>query len=97
MRKPGKLLKSKATFNRDELADLFEDLAARIREGELTLGQGDGQVSMDLPQTFTVEMEVQNTGKRVLKRELELEIEWPIEADGTPLEGRDPRSGFVIN
>ena len=97
MKKPGKLLKSKATFTRDELANLLEDLAARVRDGELTLGQGKGQVSMDLPETFTVEMEVQNTGKRVLKRELELEIEWPIEADGTPLEGRDPRSGFVIN
>lgn len=97
MRKTGKLLKSKATFNRDELADLLEDLATRIRAGELTLGQGKGQVAMDLPQTFTVEMEVENTGKRVLKRELELEIEWPIEADGTPLERRDPRSGFVVN
>lgn len=96
MRKTGKLLKSKAPFTRDELADLLEDLAARIRDGELTLGQGTGQVSMDLPQTFTVEMEVQNTGKRVLRRELELEIEWPIEADGTPLERHDPRSGFVI-
>ena len=51
---------------------------------------------MDLPRTFTVKMEVADTGKRVLKRELELEIEWPVEADGTPLERPDPRSGFTV-
>ncbi|GAB3649517.1 amphi-Trp domain-containing protein [Corynebacterium nasicanis] len=96
MRKHGKLLKSQATFTREELAELLEGLAARVREGTLTLGENSGKVEMDLPQTFTVEMEVQNTGKRVLKRELEMEIVWPIEPDGTPLPGRDPRSGFVV-
>lgn len=96
MRKNGKLLKSKAKFTRDELADLLEGLAGRIRDGQLTLGEGAGQVEMDLPRTFTVKMEVADTGKRVLKRELELKIEWPVEADGTPLERPDPRSGFTV-
>lgn len=52
---------------------------------------------MDLPQTFSVEMEAQDTGKRVLKCELELEIEWPIEVDGTPPDHPDPRSGFAVS
>lgn len=91
------LLKSKARFTRDELADLLESLATRIRAGELTLGEGGGAVELDLPEVFTVEMEVEDSGKRVLKRELELEIEWPIEADGTPVKKDSPASGFTIS
>jgi len=36
-----KILKSKADFSQDQLVDLFESLATRIRAGELTLGAGE--------------------------------------------------------
>ena len=53
-----KLLKSKANFSQDQLADLFESLAARIRAGELTLGAGESALQMELPGTFRATMEL---------------------------------------
>lgn len=93
----GRLLKSKARFNREELAALLESIAGRIRTGELTLGEGDAAVNLTLPEQFTVEMEVKDSGKRVLRRELELEIGWPVEEDGTPVETVNPGAGFTIS
>lgn len=92
-----KLLDSKDRFDRDQLATLLESIAARIREGSLTLGEGAGRIQLDLPESFVVEMEVKDSGRRQLKRELELEIEWPIDADGTPVSGTDRTSGFTIS
>lgn len=91
------LLKSKAQFNRDELADLLESIAGRIRQGSLTLGEGADAVQMDLPAVFTVEMEVEDSGARQLKRELEFEIKWPVDADGAPAQSSGPASGFAIS
>ncbi|WP_172831584.1 amphi-Trp domain-containing protein [Mycobacterium asiaticum] len=93
----GRLLKSKRQFSRDELAGLLESIAGRIREGSLTLGEGSEAIAMDLPTTFSVEIEVEDSGRRQLKRELELEIEWPVEADGTPIDASGSTSGFTVS
>lgn len=92
-----KLVKSKAQFNRDELAGLLESIASRVREGTLTLGEGQGAVTLELPQVFTVEMEVQDSGLDRVKRELELEIAWAIDAEGSPLGDGGTTSGFVVS
>lgn len=97
MTNQGKLVKSKAQFSRDELANLLESIAVRIRRGSLTLGEGPDSVTIDLPESLRVEMEVEDSGTRQLRREFELEIKWPIETDGTPLETEDPTSGFTIS
>lgn len=52
---------------------------------------------MELPVRFTVEMEVKDAGRRQPKRELELEIEWQVEDDGTPVDVPAPSSGCTIS
>ena len=57
-RKNQKLLKSKADFGREQLADLLESLATPIREGEMTIGTGEAALNMDLPGAFRTTMEL---------------------------------------
>ncbi|PLA36096.1 amphi-Trp domain-containing protein [Corynebacterium amycolatum] len=93
-----KLVKSKASFSRDELADLLETLAARIRAGEMTLGTGESTVTMTMPTSFNTTMEVVDSRKRAgIERELELEIDWMVDEAGEPVEKPGPASGFAIS
>lgn len=93
-----KLVKSKASFNRDELADLLETLAARIRTGEMTLGTGESAVTMTMPTSFNTTMEVVDSRKRAgIERELELEIDWMVDKAGESVEKPGPTSGFAIS
>lgn len=97
-RKNQKLLKSKTDFSRDQLADLLESLASRIREGDITLGAGESALSMGLPGTFRTTMEVTDAQKRRgIERELELEISWYVDGTGTPVDARAPASGFAVS
>lgn len=97
MSKQGKLLKSTTAFTRDELADFLEAIAKRIRTGSLTLGEGGEKLDFALPEVFTVEMEVEDSGRRRLKREFELEMEWEIDADGKPINGKRKDAGFTVS
>lgn len=93
-----KLVKSKASFSRDELADLLETLAARIRAGEMTLGTGEAAVTMTMPTSFNTTMEVVDSRKRAgIERELELEIDWMVDKAGESVEKPGPTSGFAIS
>lgn len=93
-----KLVKSKASFSRNELADLLETLAARIRAGEMTLGTGESAVTMTMPTSFNTTMEVVDSRKRAgIERELELEIDWMVDEGGEPVEKPGPASGFAIS
>lgn len=97
-RKNEKLVKSKASFSPDELADLLENLAERIRAGEMTLGTGDAAVTMDMPPSFRTTMEVTDSGKRAgIERELELEITWNVDDDGNPVDKPGPAAGFSVS
>ena len=59
-----KLLKSKGYFSREELAAFLENLAERVRTGDMTLGTGDNALTIDLPGTFRTTMEVTDSRKR---------------------------------
>ena len=97
-RKNEKLVKSKATFGPDELAGLLENLAERIRAGEMTLGTGDAAVTMPMPPSFRTTMEVTDSAKRAgIERELELEIKWNVDGDGNPVDKPGPAAGFSIS
>lgn len=91
-------MKSKTSFNRDELADLLETLAARIRAGEMTLGTGESAVTMTMPTLFNTTIEVVDSRKRTdIERGLELEIDWMVDEAGEPVEKPGPASGFAIS
>ena len=93
-----KLVKSKTSFSRDELAGLLETLAARIRAGEMTLGTGESAVTMTMPTSFNTTIEVVDSRKRTgIERGLELEIDWMVDEAGEPVEKPEPASGFAIS
>lgn len=93
-----KLLKSKADFNREDLAAFLENLATRIRAGDMTLGTGEGAVSMELSGTFRTTMEVTDSHRRRgIERELELEIEWLVDDTGAPVDEDGQASGFAVS
>ncbi|MDK8306890.1 amphi-Trp domain-containing protein [Corynebacterium imitans] len=97
-RKSPKLLKSRMDFGRDDLAELLESLAERIRAGEMTLGTGNSSLTMALPGTFRTTLEVADSQKRRgIKRELELELEWYVDENGDPLDTDAPDSGFAVS
>lgn len=97
-RKSRKLLKSKTYFSRDQLADLFESLATRIRAGDITLGAGESALAMELPGTFRTTMEVTDAQKRRgIERELELEMKWYVDDNGAPADTEAPASGFTVS
>lgn len=97
-RKNQKLLKSKSQFSRDQLADLFESLASRIRAGEITLGSGESALQMEWPGAFHTTMEITDSRKRRgIERELELEISWYVDDNGVPVETETKDSGFTIS
>ncbi|WP_288749721.1 amphi-Trp domain-containing protein [uncultured Corynebacterium sp.] len=97
-RKSRKLLKSKTDFSRNQLADLFESLATRIRAGDITLDAGESALAMELPGTFRTTMEVTDAQKRRgIERELELEMKWYVDDNGAPVDTEAPASGFTIS
>lgn len=97
---PKKVFDSKDTLSRQELAELLETLAERIRSGTITLSSSTttNQVELQLPESLTLEMQVEDSVKRSgTKRELELEIRWAVQDDGTPVEQPGPDRGFRIS
>lgn len=92
------MLKSKGDFSREELAGFLENLAERVRAGDMTLGTGDNALTMDLPGTFRTTMEVTDSRKRRgIERELEIEIDWYVDENGKPIAEDGPASGFAIS
>lgn len=90
------LIKSKAVMSRDELADLLESFATKIRTGQMTLGDGAADLDIALPETLRVETEVKDSVKPTrTTRELEIEVEWRVDAEGNPT-GEQRTGGLTI-
>lgn len=91
------LIKSKAALNRDEVAGLLESFAVTIRAGRMTLGDGAGNVIINLPETLRVETEVKDSAKPGrTTRELEIEIKWTVDEQGEPT-GPQHGGGLTIS
>ena len=91
-------IKAKETMSREQLADLLEGLAARIRTGEATVSDGVTAETLQLPHTLKVELEAKDVTRRSgrIKREFELEMEWYVDAHGQPEQGTKP-TGISIS
>lgn len=82
-----KLVKSKDALGREELADLLDLLATRVREGQLTFELGTEEVVIALPESTRVDLEVVDKVKRKRRsRKLEIELGWEIDEAGEPTE-----------
>ena len=89
------VFESQDTVSRDELAELFETLAQRIRSGSVTLVTQ--QVDVQLPDALKLKLQVEHSVKRSdTRRELELEMGWNVHDDGTPVAQQSPNRGFTI-
>lgn len=90
------VFESQDTVSRDELAELFETLAQRIRSGSVTLVTQ--QVDVQLPDALKLKLQVEHSVKRSdTRRELELEMGWDVHDDGTPVAQQSPNRGFTIS
>lgn len=86
-----KLVKSKDVLGREELADLLELLATRVREGQLTFELGAEEVAIALPEAMRVDVEVSDKTKpKRRSRKLEIELKWEIDEAGEPVETPAP-------
>lgn len=71
------MVKSSERMNREALAGLLEGIAARVREGEVTLTSGAETTTLALPEQVKVDVEATSEEKRRgTKLELEIEISW---------------------
>lgn len=92
-----RLVKSKETRSRAELADFLEHLASRVREGNLLFHQGAEDLAVALPEALRVDVEVVDSVKPSRrKRELEIEIWWEIDEGGAPVETPSRPGGAVL-
>ncbi|MDZ3745116.1 amphi-Trp domain-containing protein [Pseudoglutamicibacter cumminsii] len=91
-------IKAKETMSREQLANLLEGLAARIRTGEATVSDGLTAETLQLPHTLKVELEAKDVTRRSgrIKREFEFEMEWYVDANGHPEQGTKP-TGISIS
>lgn len=72
-----RMIKTSEKMSRDELADLLDQMAARIRSGALTLKSGTDEVLVEPAEQVKVDVEVVKKDKRRgTTMELEIEIEW---------------------
>ncbi len=83
------LFKSKERKGRQEVADFLRHLADKVSSGNLVLKQGQEEVTVQLPETVYLEVEVEDEHKRKkgVQHKLEIELKWYDNDDaGGPLE-----------
>ena len=88
MGKEVKLFKSEEKVNRSELTNFIHQLAEKISAGQVVLRQGQEEITLDLPQSLILEVQVEDEdkGARGTQHSLEVEIKWFDEEQGGPLE-----------
>ena len=70
-------LRSKEQQSRSEVAQALKKLADRIEENKVTLGEGEEQVSLTLPERVELKLKVTEKPKPgTKKQELDIEISW---------------------
>jgi amphi-Trp domain-containing protein len=80
MSKKNVLFRSEEWKARGSAAALLRGLADKLEEGEVTLRRVEDQVSLMLPETEEMEIEVtEKVREHKTERELEIEIEWTEE------------------
>lgn len=91
-----RLLKSKQTLDRDQLATMLETLAERMRAGHVRFDQAADSIEVEIPRQLQVDLELEDSpraGGR--KRELEIEISWMVDEQGAAVDA-GPGGGVAI-
>ena len=89
MGKEIRLFKSEEKRSRTDVSAFLQQLADKIGEGRVILRQGQEELSLDLPHTLILEIQVEDEDKKRkgVQHSLEIEIKWfDSDAAGGPLE-----------
>lgn len=84
MGKETRLFKSEERMTRSNVAELLQQLADKISEGQVVLRQGQQEITLDLPHNLVLEIQVEDEDKKRkgIQHSLELEIKW-FDDDGS--------------
>lgn len=82
------LFKSKERRNKDEVVAFLHQLADKIDSGTVVLSQGSEELTLNLADNITLEVEVEEEKKRSkgIQYSLEVELKW-YENDKRPSKG----------
>ncbi len=88
MGKETRLFESEERKSRADVSAFLHQLADKISEGEIVLRQGQEEITLQLPQSLTLEVQVEDEdkGAKGIQHSLEVELEWYDDDQGGPLE-----------
>lgn len=89
MGKETRLFKSEERKSRSEVSAFLHQLADKISQGQVVLRQGQEEITLQLPQSLILEVQVEDEDKKArgTQHSLEVEIKWFDDEDrGGPLE-----------
>ena len=78
MAKETRLFKSQERHTRDEVSAFLHQLADKIGQGQVILRQGKDEISLTLPSSLILEIQVEDEDKKRKgnQHSLEVEIKW---------------------
>ena len=78
MGKETRLFKSEERRSRADLSAFVHQLADKISEGQVVLRQGQEEITLQLPQSLILEVQVEDEdkGTKGIQHSLEVEIKW---------------------
>jgi amphi-Trp domain-containing protein len=88
MGKETRLFKSEERISRSELSAFVHKLADKISEGQVVLRQGQEEITLQLPQSLILDLQVEDEdkGSKGIQHSLEVEIKWFDNEQAGPLE-----------
>jgi len=88
MGKETRLFKSEERKSRADVSAFLHQLADKIAEGRVVLRQGQEEITLRLPQSLILEIQVEDEDKKAkgIQHSLEVEIKWFDDEQSGPLE-----------
>jgi amphi-Trp domain-containing protein len=88
MGKETRLFKSEERKSRSDASEFLHQLADRISTGQVLLNPGQEALTLQLPQSVILEVQVEDEdkGSKGIQHSLEVEIKWFDDEQGGPLE-----------
>ena len=90
MGKETRLFKSEERKSRSDVSEFLHQLADKISQGQAVLSQGQEEITVQLPQSLVLEVQVEDEdkGSRGVQHSLEVELKWFDDEQGGTLELR---------
>lgn len=84
MGKETRLFKSQEKKNRADVSTFLHQLADKVSQGTIILSKGSDELTLQIPEDLTLEIQVENEEKKKkgVQHSLEVEIKWFDNNDG---------------